>query len=48
MILDDLAIATKKRIEKQKEEERADALFEEVQTLLASGYQNPADRNQAG
>ena len=43
MILDDLAIATKKRIEKQKEEERADALFEEVQTLLASGYQNPAE-----
>lgn len=44
MILDDLAIATKKRIEKQKEEERADALFEEVQTLLASGYQNPAEK----
>lgn len=44
MILDDLAIATKKRIEKQKEEERADALFEEVQALLASGYQNPAEK----
>ena len=44
MILDGLAIATKKRIEKQKEEERADALFEEVQALLASGYQNPAEK----
>lgn len=44
MILDDLAIATKKRIEKQKEEERADALFEEVQALLASGHQNPAEK----
>lgn len=44
MILDDLAIATKKRIEKQKEEERADALFEEVQALLASGYHNPAEK----
>ena len=44
MILDDLAIATKQRIETQKEEERADALFEEVQTLLASGYQNPAEK----
>lgn len=44
MILDDLAIATKKRIEKQKEEERADALFEEVQALLASSYQNPAEK----
>lgn len=44
MILDDLAIATKKRIEMQKEEERADALFEEVQALLASGYQNPAEK----
>lgn len=44
MILDDLAIATKKRIEKQKEEERVDALFEEVQALLASGYQNPAEK----
>ena len=47
MILDDLAIATKKRIEKQKEEERADALFEEVQTLLASGYQNSAEKRLA-